>query len=155
MPTVASGARSAGTCPTAPSTPLRTALALLLAALLLSGAPRGRAADPQPYTVAIAPTGIAALDGAVHDASTLISLRDTAPVGPFALVARARDDRTRFLAALHSFGYYDGAVGITIDGHPLDDPDLPHAAGRDVPAGHQGARSRSRSRPGRCSISAR
>ncbi len=106
-------------------TPLRTALALLLAATLLSGTPRGRAADPQPYTVSIAPTRIAALDGAVHDASTLISLRDTAPVGPFALVARARDDHTRFIAALHSFGYYDGQVAITVAGHPLDDPDLP------------------------------
>ena len=91
-----------------PPSPLRTALVLALAALLLSGVPRGRAADPQPYTVTIAPTRIAGLDGAVHDAATLLSLRGSAPVGPFALVARARDDRTRFLAALHSFGYYDG-----------------------------------------------
>ena len=120
--------------PNRPLIPLRTALAMLLAALLLSGAPRGRAADPQPYTVAIAPTGVAALDRAVHDAATLISLRDSAPVGPFALVARARDDRTRFLTALHSFGYYGGEVGITIAGHPLDDPDLPRLLA-ETPAG--------------------
>lgn len=103
---------------------LRAALVAWFAALLVSSAPHGRAADPQPYSVAIAPTGVARLDAAVHDAATLISLRERAPVGPFALAARARADRDRFTAALHSFGYYDGQVGITIAGRTLDDPDL-------------------------------
>ncbi len=113
---------------------LRTVLVMLFAALLLSAMPRGQAADPQPYTVAIAPTRITGLDAAVHDASTLISLRTSAPVGPFALVARAREDRTRFQAALHSFGFYNGAVEIKIAGHVLDDPDLPRVL-RDTAAG--------------------
>jgi translocation and assembly module TamA len=104
---------------------LRAALAALLLALLASSTPQGRAADPVPYGVHIAPSGIGALDTAVHDSATLLSLRQSAPVGPFALVARARADRDRFIAALHSFGYYDGSVAITIAAHPLDDPALP------------------------------
>lgn len=103
----------------------RAGLVLLFTALLFSSAPRGRAADPQPYDVSIKATGIGGLDAAVHDASTLISLRTSAPVGPFALITRARADRDRFRAALHSFGYYDGTVGITIAGHDLDDAELP------------------------------
>ncbi|MGH7211133.1 MAG: autotransporter assembly complex protein TamA, partial [Acetobacteraceae bacterium] len=52
------------------------------------------------------------------------SLREKAPVGPFALLGRARQDSTRFLAALHSLGYYKGAVTITVNGRPLDAPGL-------------------------------
>ena len=97
-----------------------------LAALLLTlPAPATRAADPVPYTVNLGTgTGDAAIDQVMHDASALISLRAGAPVGPFALVARARDDRARFIAALRGFGYYQGKVEFTIDGRPLDDPAL-------------------------------
>jgi translocation and assembly module TamA len=87
--------------------------------------PATRAADPMPYTVDLGTTsGDKAIDQALHDAATLISLRTSAPVGPFALVARASDDRARFLAVLHSFGYYQGKVELTIDGRPLDDTGL-------------------------------
>ncbi len=109
----------------APPPLLRAALAAVFLGLLASSAPRGRAADPVPYAVHIAPSGTDALDRAVRDSATLLSLRQSAPVGPFALVARARADRERFIAALHSFGYYDGRVAVTIAGRPLDDPDLP------------------------------
>lgn len=83
------------------------------------------AADPQPYDVTLKPTGDAALDSALHDTSQLIALRDKAPVGPFALVTRARSDTARFQQALQSFGYYQGKVTVTIDGRPLDDEGLP------------------------------
>jgi translocation and assembly module TamA len=102
--------------------------AVLLCVLLLlatSSGPGGQAANPLPYTVSIVPTGDAALDQAAHDSATLISLHDSAPVGPFALVARARGDLPRLAAALQSFGYYDGTASITIDGRSLDDPALP------------------------------
>lgn len=82
------------------------------------------AADPQPYAVTLAPTQQSALDAALHDASSLISLQKKAPVGGFALVQRARSDLTRFQTVLHSFGYYKGEVTMTIDGRTLDDPAL-------------------------------
>lgn len=108
---------------------LRFALwgALLFAAALLPG--DGKAADPQPYTVELKPTQLPGLDQVLRDSSNLISLRDKAPVGPFALVARARDDQARLETALNSYGYYGGHIRIRIAGRPVDDPDLPAALG--------------------------
>ena len=84
-----------------------------------------RAADPQPYRVDLPKLGDAPLDQALSDSSNLIGLREKAPVGPFAILTRARDDRSRLETALNSFGYYGAKVAITIAGHPLDDPNLP------------------------------
>ena len=95
----------------------------LVAVIALAG-PVSRAADPLPYQTSLTSTGDPALDQVLHDSSTLVTLQANAPVGPFALVARARDDTARLAAALHSFGYYAGAVELTIDGRPLDDPGL-------------------------------
>ncbi|HEX3576651.1 MAG TPA: BamA/TamA family outer membrane protein [Rhodopila sp.] len=83
------------------------------------------AADPQPYTVTLKPTGDSALDAALRGSSTLISLQTSAPVAGFALTERARQDADRFETALHSFGYYKATVATTIGGHPLSDPTLP------------------------------
>ena len=99
----------------------------LFAAVGTTVQPPAHAADPQPYDVTVAPTGDSAIDGALHDSSTLISLRTSAPVGPFALVTRAQGDVARLETALHSFGYYDGHATIRIDGHAADDPTLPDA----------------------------
>lgn len=96
----------------------------LVVILLILCSPGSRAADPLPYTVILEKTGNDALDKLLNDASTLISLNKTAPVGPFALVARARDDQGRFLQALHSYGYYDAAVTVTINGLGTDAPDI-------------------------------
>jgi translocation and assembly module TamA len=105
--------------------PRRGARAWLLAGLVIAllGVV-ARAADPQPYSVAIRKTGDAELDKAVSDASLLVSLREKAPVDPFALIARARDDEQRFLSVLYGLGFYDGQVSIRIGGHALDDPSL-------------------------------
>lgn len=81
-------------------------------------------ADPQPYAVDLAKTENAALDQALTDSSTLISLRETAPVGPFALVARAQGDMGRFSSALDSLGFYKAQIQIRVLNRPLDDPDL-------------------------------
>lgn len=97
--------------------------AAVLASCLAMSCP-GRAADPLPYAVTIAPTGDAALDAAARDTASLISLRTKAPVGPFSLVARARSDVGRLTDALHSRGFYLGSVAVTIAGQPLDDPGL-------------------------------
>jgi len=91
--------------------------------LLRAGAALG--ADPQPYSLAISPTGEAALDGALRDSSNLRSLREIAPVGPFALVARARDDAGRLMMVLNSYGHYAAQVDVRIAGRGLDDPALP------------------------------
>jgi translocation and assembly module TamA len=100
---------------------------LLLAGSLIAIHQAVRAADPVTYDVTLTPTGNAAIDSAAHDASTLIALRSTAPAGPFALIARARGDVTRFQTVLNSFGYYAGQASITIDRRPLDDAGLTEA----------------------------
>jgi translocation and assembly module TamA len=97
----------------------------LLFALILLTIP-ALAANPQPYAVTLIPTHQSSLDGALHDASSLISLQKKSPVGGFALVQRAKGDLTRFQKVLYSFGYYKAQVTLTIDGHSLDDPTLPN-----------------------------
>src|SRR5215471_13364236 len=82
-------------------------------------------ADPQPYTVTLKPTGNSALDSALHDASSLISLQEKAQVGGFALVERTRQDVDRFQAVMQSYGYYGAKIDVTIAGHPVSDPSLP------------------------------
>jgi translocation and assembly module TamA len=87
----------------------------------------GRAADPVTYTVKIAPTGDKSLDAALGGSSQLNALRTMAPAGPFALVARARQDIGRLGTALQSYGYYQARITLTINGKNLDDPNLPDA----------------------------
>ncbi len=96
----------------------------LIAVVLTLAANVSYAADPQPYTVSLDKTPNAELNKALQDASTLISLQQTAKVGAFALIARAKQDQERFILALHSFGYYKSKVRLLIAGRALDDPDL-------------------------------
>jgi len=101
------------------------ALRCLAIGIALCAAPVARAADPLPYTVTLAKTGNAPLDAALAASLRLIVLRTSAPAGPFAVLARARQDRPRLTTALESFGYYSAHVAVTIAGLPLDDPALP------------------------------
>lgn len=64
------------------------------------------------------------MDATLQAASELRSLRAAAPVSPFGLIARARNDADRLRTALESFGYYECVVKIEIEGRSLDDPDL-------------------------------
>jgi translocation and assembly module TamA len=105
--------------------PTRPGLRLLTAALWIAA--RAQAADPQPYTVTIQGTGVAALDATLHASSQLESLRKGAPVGPFALIGRAQQDIERLQTVLESFGYYRRALKVTVNGQALDDPALPEA----------------------------
>jgi translocation and assembly module TamA len=97
---------------------------LLLITVLLYGACRAYAADPQPYKVDMASTGDSTLNATLKATSELETLRKTAPVGPFGLIGRARGDLERLKTVLESFGYYQSYVEIRIDGLPLDDPGL-------------------------------
>jgi len=99
-------------------------IAWLLAAFGLCSVPAARPAEPQGYRVTIASTGENAIDASLEAASELISLRDSAPVSPFGLIARAQSDIDRLKTVLDSFGYYQGEVAITIDGATLADAGL-------------------------------
>jgi translocation and assembly module TamA len=110
----------------------------LVAAVMTLVDPAAQAADPQGYDVVIAPSGDGAIDAAVKSSSSLVSLRESAPVGPFALVTRAQSDVGRLQTALQSFGYYKGTATIQIDGRALDDPGLPDALSA-KPAGSNAA----------------
>src|SRR5215469_9481123 len=92
--------------------------------LLIVGSP-ANAADPQPYDLTIANTGTPALDAALQSGSLLATLRTSAPVAPFGLIQRARQDIDRFQTVLQSFGYYLAQVTVMIGDHALDDPALP------------------------------
>ncbi|MEZ5839566.1 MAG: autotransporter assembly complex family protein [Hyphomicrobiales bacterium] len=67
------------------------------------------------------------------DVSELVSQTERPPAGTAALVARARGDRGRLVAALYSKGYYGGTVDIRIAGRPLESiaPDTPLSGGAD------------------------
>lgn len=64
------------------------------------------------------------MDATLKASSDLSSLRTSAPVSPFGLIARARSDIDRLTTVLESYGYYQSAVAIKINGMPLKDPAL-------------------------------
>ena len=98
----------------------------------------GHAADPQPYKTNVTKTGDASLDAALSGSSGLVGLQKTTAVGPFALAGRIRADYSRLRTALESFGYYDGAVSITVAGHSGNDPTLPDVLAA-IPKGNPAA----------------
>lgn len=101
------------------ASPARGVLLLLAGVVALA-----RAADPQPYRVDFVSTGIGEIDSTLKATSQLATLRTSAPVDPFGLIARARSDVGRLTTVLESFGYYQSSTSITINGVGLDDPKL-------------------------------
>src|SRR6202049_1423860 len=95
---------------------------LLLFALLPAFA--ARAADPHALKVNLAAVGNSDIDQTLKATSDLLSLRTSAPVSPFGLIARARSDTDRLKTALESFGYYESQVITHINGLLLTDPSL-------------------------------
>ena len=96
-------------------------------AIMLCVSLAAHAADPQPYRVDLASTGDGAMDTTLRATSELLSLRDSAPVSPFGLLARARAEVDRLKTVLESYGYYHSAVTITIEGLGLNSPGLADA----------------------------
>ena len=82
-------------------------------------APLARASDPQSYRVHLGSVAAGDIDSTLAASSDLVTLRTSAPVGPFALILRARSDTVRLKVVLESFGYYQSAVTATIDGTAL------------------------------------
>ena len=78
------------------------------------------AANPQSYKIDWVSSGNDAVDSTMKATSQLATLRKSAPVDPYGLIARARGDVGRLQTVLQSFGYYDGSVTITINGMGLN-----------------------------------
>lgn len=97
---------------------------MLLLAATAAGIQLARAANPQPYKITWVSSGKDTIDDLMEATSQLASLRKTAPVDPFGLIARARGDVNRLQTVLQSFGYYGGYVVITINGLGLNSPSL-------------------------------
>lgn len=100
----------------------RNAFALVFAVTALGSI--AQAADPQPYKVEMASVGDSVMDTTLKATSDLESLRATAPVSPFGLIARARSDVDRLKTAVESFGYYQSTVSIKVNGMLLSNPAL-------------------------------
>lgn len=77
--------------------------------------------DPQPYTVTLSVSEAGAVEGAVRNASALIADEAEPASGTAGLVAKARGDYRRLLAALYAEGRYGGAVSIRIGGREAAD----------------------------------
>src|SRR6202035_4328146 len=106
-----------------PSRPMSPKVFALMFAVTAFGS-LAHAADPQPYRVDIASVGDGNIDATLKDTSDLQSLRKTAPVSPFGLIARARSDVDRLKTTLESFGYYQSTVTIKINGTIINNPGL-------------------------------
>jgi translocation and assembly module TamA len=106
---------------------MKSTIYTLLFFSLMGWACSARAADPQAYQVDLASVGNDDINQTLKATSDLLSLRTSAPVSPFGLIARARSDTDRLKTALESFGYYESHVTININGLLLTDPSLADA----------------------------
>jgi translocation and assembly module TamA len=95
-----------------------------LIALLGALAAPAWAADPVSYKVDHFSTGEGSMDATLRATSDLVTLRTSAPVSPYALIARARSDVERLKTVIESYGYYESKITIQIDGMALSDPGL-------------------------------
>ena len=76
--------------------------------------------EPQPYTVEFVVPG-GEVESELKAASNLWGDRDEPASGEAGLIAKARDDYRRLLAALYEQGRYGGSISITIDGRQAAD----------------------------------
>jgi len=74
-------------------------------------------ADPRPYRLDFSVTGEDGdVESAVRNASTLVADQAEPASGVAGLLAKARGDYRRIIAALYAQGYYGGAVNILVAG---------------------------------------
>ncbi|WP_237215238.1 autotransporter assembly complex protein TamA [Falsiroseomonas oryziterrae] len=100
-----------------------TVIRLLILLLLLS-LPAAAQETVLRYATTLRPTGEAALDRALEEASQLRALAEPAPVDAFGLVARAEAEPRRLAQVLQSEGYWASRIEVLIDGQPADTPGL-------------------------------
>jgi translocation and assembly module TamA len=72
--------------------------------------------DPQPYSVTFSSSESGAPENAARNASSLVKDQSEPASGAAGLIAKARGDYRRIIAALYNEGYYGGAVSIRIGG---------------------------------------
>ncbi|MDY8108168.1 autotransporter assembly complex family protein [Fulvimarina sp. 2208YS6-2-32] len=95
--------------------------------------------NPLDYSVRIeitpTPDGDEDLASTLEDASVLVSDEDDPAAGSLGLIAKAKNDRKRLVAALYENARYDGLVYIFIDGQNVADilPDTKFDDSRPVP----------------------
>ena len=86
-------------------------------------------ADPQPYTVVVTVNAIGDVESAVRNASALVADQNEPASGAAGLLAKARGDYRRIVAALYNEGYYGGTASIRVGGveaaNMAPDVDLP------------------------------
>jgi len=82
--------------------------------------------DPQPYTVEFTVTQTDGVESAVRGASALLADEAEPASGAAGLLAKARGDYRRIVAALYNEGYYGGLVSIRVGGREAADlaPDV-------------------------------
>lgn len=73
-------------------------------------------ADPQPYFVTVTINATGAVDSAVRNASALVADQNEPASGAAGLLAKARGDYRRIVAALYNEGYYGGVASIRVGG---------------------------------------
>ncbi|UJW87166.1 autotransporter assembly complex protein TamA [Devosia sp. SL43] len=73
-------------------------------------------ADPQPYVMTVVVNATGALDSVVRNASSLVADEAEPASGAAGLLAKARGDYRRIVAALYNEGYYGGTVSIRVGG---------------------------------------
>ncbi len=92
--------------------------------------------DPVNYTVELSVTeDVDGLERTLERASSLVSDEDEAVSGSLGLLAKARNDRRRLVAALYENSRYDGIVTIRIEGRDIASlaPDAAFDTSRPVP----------------------
>ena len=72
--------------------------------------------DPQPYFVTFSSSEGGSVETALRNASALLADESEPASGAAGLIAKARGDYRRLLAALYAEGYYGGSVSIRIAG---------------------------------------
>ena len=71
-------------------------------------------ADPQPYTVSVVVNAAGELENVVRNASALVADEEEPASGAAGLLAKARGDYRRIVAALYDEGHYGGVVSIRV-----------------------------------------
>jgi translocation and assembly module TamA len=86
-------------------------------------------ADPQPYTVSVVVNATEDLESVVRNASALVADEEEPASGAAGLLAKARGDYRRIVAALYEEGHYGGVVSIRVGASEVTslppDVDLP------------------------------